>query len=40
MAQINRLTGRARQSALEAANPSSPGYDGSAHFHHRARQGC
>jgi hypothetical protein len=39
-AQINRLTGRASQSALEAATPSSPGYDGGAHFHRRARQGC
>jgi hypothetical protein len=40
MAQINRLTGRASQSALEAATPSNPGYDGGAHFHRRARQGC
>jgi hypothetical protein len=39
MAQINRLTARACQSALEAATPSSPGDDGSAHFHHRTRQG-
>jgi hypothetical protein len=37
---MNRLTGRSSQSALEAATPSSPGYDGGAHFHHRARQGC
>jgi hypothetical protein len=41
MAQINRLTGRASQSALEAATPSSPGFDGGVFFHHRcARQGC
>jgi hypothetical protein len=40
MAQINRLTGRASQSALEAATPSGPGYDGGTHFHRRARQGC
>jgi hypothetical protein len=40
MAQINRLTGRASKSALEAATPSSPGYDGGAHFQRRARQGC
>ncbi len=39
-AQINRLTGRDRQSALEPAIPSSSGDDGGAHFHHRARQGC
>jgi hypothetical protein len=31
---------RQSQSALEAATPSSPGYDGGAHFHRRARQGC
>ncbi len=40
MAQMNRLTGRSSQSALEVATPSSPGYDGGAHFHRRARQGC
>jgi hypothetical protein len=40
MAQINRLTGRASQSALEATTPSSPGYDGGAHFHLYAHQGC
>jgi hypothetical protein len=40
MAQINRLTGRAGQSALEAATPSSPGYDGGAHFCCRQHQGC
>jgi hypothetical protein len=40
MAQINRLTGRASQSALEAATPSNPGYDRGALFHRRARQGC
>ncbi len=40
MAQINRLIGRASQSALKAATPSSPGYDGGTHFHRRARQGC
>jgi hypothetical protein len=39
-AQINRLTGRAGQSALEAAAPSSPGYDEGAHFRCHARQGC
>ncbi len=39
-AQINRLTSRASQSALEAVTPSHPGYDGGAHFHRRARQGC
>jgi hypothetical protein len=39
-AQINHFTGRASQSAVEAATPSSPGYDGGAHFHRRARQGC
>ncbi len=39
-AQINRLTSRASQCALEAATPSSPGYDGGAHFHRCARQGC
>jgi hypothetical protein len=37
---INCLPGRARQSALEAATPSSPGDDEGVHFHHRARQGC
>jgi hypothetical protein len=39
-ARINHLTGRASQSALEAATPSSPGNDGGAHFHRCARQGC
>ncbi len=39
-ARINRFTGRASQSTLEAATPSSPGYDGGALFHRRARQGC
>jgi hypothetical protein len=39
-AQINRLTGRAGQSALEAATPSSPGYDEGAYFRRCARQGC
>jgi hypothetical protein len=40
MVQINRLTGRASQSAFEAVTPSSPGYDGGVHFHRRACQGC
>jgi hypothetical protein len=40
MAQINRLTSRGSQSALEATTPSNPGYDGGAHFHRCARQGC
>ncbi len=40
MAQMNRLTGRASQNTLEAATLSSPGYDGGAHFHRRACQGC
>ncbi len=40
MAQMNRLIGRASQSALEAATLSRPGCDGGAHFHRRARQGC
>jgi hypothetical protein len=40
MAQMNRLIGRASQSALETATPSRSGYDGGAHFHRRARQGC
>ncbi len=39
-AQINYLTGRASQSALEAATPSNPGYDGGALFQRRTRQGC
>jgi hypothetical protein len=39
-AQINRLTDRTSQSALEAATPSSPGFDRGAFFHRRARQGC
>jgi hypothetical protein len=37
---MNRLIGRASQSALEAATPSRPGCDGCAHFHRRAHQGC
>jgi hypothetical protein len=37
---MNRLTDRTSESALEAATPSHPGYDGGAHFHCRARQGC
>jgi hypothetical protein len=37
---MKRLTGRASQSALEAATPSSPGSDGGAHFRRYARQGC
>jgi hypothetical protein len=37
---MNCLTGRSSQSALEVATPSSPGYDGSVHFHRRVRQGC
>jgi hypothetical protein len=37
---MNRLTGRASQSALKAATPSSLGYDGGAHFHHRVGQSC
>jgi hypothetical protein len=40
MAQINRLTGRASQSAVKTATPSSPDYDGGEHFHRRACQGC
>ncbi len=39
-AQINRSTARASQSALEAATPSSPVYDGGVHFHCHSRQGC
>jgi hypothetical protein len=39
-AQINRFTGRASQSAVEAVTPSSLGYDGGVHFYRRARQGC
>jgi hypothetical protein len=39
-AQFNRLAGRASQSALESATPSSPGYDGGARFHRRAHKGC
>jgi hypothetical protein len=34
------LTGRAGQSALEIATPSSPGYDGGAHFRRYACQSC
>jgi hypothetical protein len=40
MAQISRLTGRAGQSTLDPATPSSPGYNGGAHFCRYARQGC
>ncbi len=40
MAQINPLICRAGQSALEAATPSSAGYDWGAYFPHRACQGC
>jgi hypothetical protein len=40
MAQSNRLTGRASQSSLEATTPSSPGYDGGAHFRLYGHQGC
>jgi hypothetical protein len=39
-AQINRLTGRPSQSALEAATPSSPGYNGGVRFRRYSRQGC
>jgi hypothetical protein len=40
MDQISRLTGRAGQSTLGTATPSSPGNDGDAHFRYRAQQGC
>jgi hypothetical protein len=39
MAQISCLSGRAGQRTLKTATPSSPGYDGGAHFRRRARQG-
>ncbi len=39
MVQIGRWTSRAGQSALKTATPSSPGYDGGAHFLRRAHQG-
>jgi hypothetical protein len=38
MPQINHLTDRAGQSAMEAATPSSPGYNGDAHFCRRTHQ--
>ncbi len=40
LAQINRLISRASQIALEAATPSSVGYDWGMHFRRRACQGC